>query len=275
MSAVLTAQPSGAATRLFSDATTITWRNLSKLRRSPDMIVWAVLQPIMFVILFSQVYGGAIQVQGVDYTNYLMAGIFAQTVVFGSTFSGASMAQDLKEGIIDRFRTLPMNPAAVLIGRTVADLLLNLISIVIMIIAGVIVGWRFTNSVAEFFAGIGILLLFSYAFSWVMTLIGMSVKSAETINNVSFIVLFPLTFISNAFVPISSMPWALQIFANWNPVSALVQGARSLFGNLGSEPLPDTITMQNPVVTVIVASLVLLLVFVPLSVAKFRTVSSR
>ncbi|WP_374223603.1 ABC transporter permease [Arthrobacter sp. ISL-30] len=151
--------------RWASDGWTVTKRNLTKMKRSPDMLLFAVLQPIMFVLLFSQVYGGSIKVEGSDYTQFLMAGIFGQTVVFGATFSGAAMAQDLKEGIIDRFRTLPMSSSAVLIGRTNADLVPNAISMLIMIGTGLMVGWRVNTSLPEFLAGVGLLLLFSYAFS--------------------------------------------------------------------------------------------------------------
>lgn len=259
----------------FSDGWTTTKRNLIKIKRTPDMLVFAVIQPIMFVLLFSQVYAGAIAVQGTDYVQFLMAGIFAQTVVFGSTFSGSAMAQDLKDGIIDRFRSLPMSSSAVLVGRTNGDLVLNTISMIIMMITGFIVGWRVNSSMGEFFAGLGLLLLFSYAFSWVMALLGMSVRSPEVINNASFIILFPITFISNAFVPIETLPGPLKTFAEYNPVSALVQAARELFGNEGSAPVPDVWTLQNPVLTVLIGVVVLLVVFVPLCIRKFASISSR
>ncbi|CEA07248.1 Daunorubicin/doxorubicin resistance ABC transporter permease protein DrrB [Arthrobacter saudimassiliensis] len=265
----------GAVGRWFADGWTVTARNLIKVKRSPDMIIFAVLQPIMFVLLFSQVYGGSIAVAGTDYTQYLMAGIFAQTVVFGSTFSGAAMAQDLKEGIIDRFRTLPMSSSAVLIGRTNADLALNGISMLIMMGTGLLVGWRVNTDPARFLAAIGLLLLFSYAFSWVMALLGMMVRTPETINNASFMILFPLTFISNAFVQSSNLPEPLRIFADWNPVSALVQAARELFGNLGTAPVPDTWPMQHAIPTVLIGSAAMLLVFVPLAVRRFARSSSR
>ena len=259
----------------YSDGWTTTKRNLIKIKRTPDMLVFAVIQPIMFVLLFSQVYGGAINVQGTDYTQFLMAGIFAQTVVFGSTFSGSAMAQDLKDGIIDRFRSLPMSSSAVLVGRTNGDLVLNTISMIIMMATGFLVGWRVNSSMGEFFAGLGLLLLFSYAFSWVMALLGMSVRSPEVINNASFIILFPITFISNAFVPIETLPGPLKTFAEYNPVSALVQAARELFGNEGSAPVPDVWTLQNPVLTVLIGVVVLLVVFVPLCIRKFASISSR
>lgn len=267
--------PVGALATWVSDGWTVTWRNLIKLRRNPEMLLFAVLQPIMFVLLFSQVYGGSIQIDGGDYTDYLMAGIFGQTVLFGSTFSGYQMAQDLKEGLIDRFRTLPMHPSAVLVGRTNADLVLNTISMVIMMITGAAVGWRFTNGVWPFLAGVALLLLFSYAFSWVMALLGILVRTPEVINNAAFMVLFPLTFISNAFVQASRLPGPLEFIANWNPVSALVQAARELFGNTGSAPVADTFPMQQPVITVIGGSILMLAIFVPLAVSRFRHVSSR
>ena len=259
----------------YSDGWTVTKRNLIKIKRSPDMLVFAVIQPIMFVLLFSQVYGGAIAVAGSNYTQFLMAGIFAQTVVFGATFSGAAMALDLKEGIIDRFRSLPMNASAVLIGRTNGDLVLNTISMVIMMATGLAVGWRVNTSPPEFLAGVGLLLLFGYAFSWVMALLGMSVKSPEVINNASFLILFPLTFVSNAFVPSETLPTVLRVFAEWNPVSSLVQAVRQLFGNLGTAPVPDIWTMQNPILTVLIGITVMLLVFVPLCIRKFASISSR
>jgi len=259
----------------FEDGWTVTKRNLVKIKRSPDMLVFAVLQPIMFVLLFSQVYGGAIAVEGTDYTQFLMAGIFAQTVVFGATFSGSAMAQDLKEGLIDRFRTLPMSASAVLVGRTNSDLVLNGISMAIMMLTGLAVGWRVNSSPLEFLAGIGLLLLFSYAFSWVMALLGMSVKTPEVINNASFMILFPLTFISNAFVPSDTLPLVLRVFAEWNPVSSLVQAARELFGNVGSAPVPDIWTMQHPIVTVLIGIAVMLVVFVPWAVNKYTRISAK
>lgn len=259
----------------FEDGWTVTKRNLIKIKRSPDMLVFAVLQPIMFVLLFSQVYGGAIAVEGTDYTQFLMAGIFAQTVVFGATFSGSAMAQDLKEGLIDRFRTLPMSASAVLVGRTNSDLALNGISMAIMMLTGLAVGWRVNSSPLEFLAGVALLLLFSYAFSWVMALLGMSVKTPEVINNASFMILFPLTFISNAFVPSDTLPLVLRVFAEWNPVSSLVQAARELFGNVGSAPVPDIWTMQHPILTVLIGITVMLVVFVPWAVNKYTRISSK
>jgi ABC-2 type transport system permease protein len=260
----------------FSDGWITTRRNLVKIKRVPDILAFTVLQPIMFVLLFSYVYGGSIEIPGSTYTEFIMAGIFAQTVVFGSTYSGSAMAQDLKDGIIDRFRTLPMSPSAVLVGRTNGDFFINLLSMVIMILTALVVGWRVRSSPLEAVAAVALLLLFAYAFSWVMAYIGMSVRSPEVINNVAFLILFPLTFISNAFVLEGTLPGPLRVFAEYNPVSALVQAARELFGNVpASMPVSDSWMLQNPVVTILIGITVLLVVFVPLSVRKFSRITSK
>ena len=210
----------------FNDGWITTRRNLIKIKRVPDILVFTTLQPIMFVLLFTYVYAGVIEIPGSTYTEFIMAGIFAQTVVFGSTYSGSAMAQDLRDGIIDRFRTLPMSPSAVLIGRTNGDLLINSISMGVMMATGFIVGWRIRSSAIEAIGGVALLLLFAYALSWVMAFLGMSVRSPEVINNVSFLILFPLTFLSNAFVPIDTLPTPLRIFAEYNPVVSARPGGQ-------------------------------------------------
>lgn len=274
MTSTLQPAPGNTLTRFLSDGWVTTWRNLMKIIRVPEILVFSLIQPIMFVLLFTFVFGAAIDIPGEGYTSFLMAGIFAQTVVFGSTYSGSAMAQDLKDGIIDRFRTLPMSGAAVLIGRTNGDLVINTLSMLVMMATGFIVGWRVTSSVPEFFAAVALLLLFAYAFSWVMAFLGMSVKSPEIINNVSFLVLFPLTFISNAFVPSENLPTPLRVFAEWNPVSALVQSARQLFGNVPpGTPVGDAWPAQNPIATVLIGVVVVLIIFVPLSIRKFARIS--
>ncbi|MEZ7975736.1 MAG: ABC transporter permease [Pontimonas sp.] len=272
----ITVAPGTPLSRFLSDGWVTTRRNLLKIRRVPDILVFTLIQPIMFVLLFTYVYGGVIDIPGSSYVEFLMAGIFAQTVVFGSTYSGSAMAQDLKDGIIDRFRTLPMSPAAVLVGRTNGDMLINASSMAVMMLTGFIVGWRIRSSPTEALFAVVLLLLFAYSFSWVMAFIGMSVRSPEVINNVSFLILFPLTFISNAFVPSDTLPTPLRVFAEWNPVSALVQAARELFGNVPPGiPVGDTWTAQNPVATVLIGMAVMLAIFVPLSIRKFQSISSR
>ena len=272
----ITVAPGTPLSRFLSDGWVTTRRNLLKIRRVPDILVFTLIQPIMFVLLFTYVYGGVIDIPGSSYVEFLMAGIFAQTVVFGSTYSGSAMAQDLKDGIIDRFRTLPMSPAAVLVGRTNGDMLINASSMAVMMLTGFIVGWRIRSSPTEALFAVVLLLLFAYSFSWVMAFIGMSVRSPEVINNVSFLILFPLTFISNAFVPSDTLPTPLRVFAEWNPVSALVQAARELFGNVPPGiPVGDTWTAQNPIATVLIGLGVMLAIFVPLSIRKFQSISSR
>jgi ABC-2 type transport system permease protein len=278
MTATATTRPSPPSgfTDWLSDGWITTRRNLIKIKRVPDILVFTTLQPIMFVLLFTYIYAGVIEIPGSSYKEFIMAGIFAQTVVFGSTYSGSAMAQDLKDGIIDRFRSLPMSPSAVLIGRTNGDLLINAMSMVVMMTTGFIVGWRVNSSFLEAVAGVALLLLFAYALSWVMAFLGMLVRSPEVINNVSFLVLFPLTFISSAFVPIETLPTPLRIFAEYNPVSALIQAARELFGNVPpGTPVPDVWTLQNPVPTVLIGVVVVLFVFVPLAVRKFKQISTR
>jgi ABC-2 type transport system permease protein len=257
-----------------SDGLTITRRNLIKVKRVPDLIVFATLSPIMFVLLFRFVFGGAISVPGdVSYAEFLLPGIFAQTVVFGSTITGSSLADDLQKGLIDRFRSLPMAHSAVLVGRTVADLGLNAVSIVVMAITGLLVGWRIHTSVFEAAGGFLVLLGFAYAMSWLMAQVGLMVRTPEVVNNASFIVIFPITFVANTFVPLETFPSVLRTFAEWNPVSSVVQAARELFGN--SFGAPDVWSLQNPVLYSALWGVAILVVFVPLSVRTYRNTASR
>jgi ABC transporter DrrB family efflux protein len=226
----------------------------------------------MFVLLFAYVFGGSINVPGeISYREFLIAGIFAQTVVFGATYTGSALAEDMQKGIIDRFRSLPMSRAAVLVGRTASDVFYNVLSITIMAATGLLVGWGIRTSFWEAAAGFGLLLLFSYAFSWVMAAVGLAVPSPEVVNNASFMVIMPLTFISNAFVPAENLPTALRIFAEWNPVSAVTQAARQLFGNVSPlAPTSEAWSMQNPVLYTLAWVVVLLVIFVPLSVRMYK-----
>jgi ABC transporter DrrB family efflux protein len=229
------------------------------------------------VLLFRYVFGGAINLpDGITYAEFLLPGIFAQTVVFGSTTTGASLADDLQKGLVDRFRSLPMSRSAVLIGRTVADLGLNAISIVVMALTGLLVGWRINSSVPEAIGGFLILLVFAFAVSWMMALVGLLVRTPEVVNNASFIVIFPLTFVANTFVPLESFPSVLRTFAEWNPVSTVVQAARDLFGNQpDSVPVADAWSLQNPVLYTLIWAAVILAVFVPLAVRAYLRTSTR
>src|SRR3954464_15386420 len=258
----------------ISDSAVITRRNLIKVKRVPDLIVFATLSPIMFVLLFRFVFGGAINVPGnVSYAEFLLPGIFTQTVIFGSTITGSSIAEDLQKGLIDRFRSLPMSRSAVLIGRTVADLGLNALSIAVMALTGLVVGWRIHSSVGEAVAGFLLLLVFSYSISWLMALVGLTVRTPEVVNNASFIVIFPITFVASTFVPLETFPTVLRTFAEWNPVSTVAQSARNLFGN--SFGAPDVWSLQHPVLYSALWGAVILVVFVPLSVRTYQRTASR
>jgi ABC-2 type transport system permease protein len=197
----------------LADGAVVTKRNLIKIKRVPEVLVFVLLSPIMFVLLFSYVFGNSIPIPGLDYREFLMAGIFAQTVVFGATFTGAGLAEDMQKGIIDRFRSLPMSRSAVLVGRTGSDIAYNVLSIVIMSLTGLIVGWRIRGSVLDALAAYLLLLVFAYAISWIMAFVGLLVPSVEVINNASFIVIFPLTFIANTFVLSDALPGPLQTIA--------------------------------------------------------------
>lgn len=257
--------------RLLTDGWVITQRNLIKIKRVPEVLIWVLMSPIMFVLLFAFVFGGAIDAgDDLSYREFLLAGIFAQTVVFGATFSGASLAEDMTKGIIDRFKSLPMSRSAVLIGRTAADIVYNVLSLVVMALTGLAVGWRAHEGVLPMLAGFGLLLLFGYAISWIMAYVGLIVPSVDVVNNASFMVIMPLTFVSNAFVPLESFSEILRHVVEWNPVSALTQAARELFGNIpsGVHP-PDAWSMQHPAAYTLIWVALILIAFVPLSVRQY------
>lgn len=261
---------------VLADASVIAKRNVIKITRVPEVLVFVLLSPIMFVLLFAYVFGNSIDVPGTSYREFLIAGIFAQTVLFGATFTGAGIAEDMQKGIIDRFRSLPMSRSAVLAGRTASDVIYNVLSIAIMAITGLLVGWRIRGSALEAVAGFLLLLLFAYAISWVMAYVALVVPSVEVINNASFMVIFPLTFVANTFVPAESLPGPLQAFAEWNPVSAVTQAARELFGNIpAGTPVPDAWSMRNPVLYTLIWVVVIVAVFAPLSVARYNRKRSR
>ncbi|BDB58694.1 ABC transporter permease [Rhodococcus gordoniae] len=261
---------------IATDGLTIAKRNMIKIKRVPDLLVFTTLSPIMFVLLFAYVFGSAIEVPGMSYREFLIAGIFTQTVIFGSTWTGLGMVEDLQKGIIDRFRSLPMAPSAVLIGRTTTDVLINVLSLVVMSLTGLLVGWRINTSLGEALAGYLLLLLFAYALSWVMAVIGMWIRTPEVFNNASFMVIFPLSFIANTFVDPSTMPPVLRTIAEWNPISALTQAVRELFGNTNPMvPPPDVWPLQNPILASLMWTALMLIVFVPFAIRRYQKAVSR
>ena len=262
--------------RTFADGAVIAKRNLIKIKRVPDLLVFTLMSPIMFVLLFAYVFGSSIDVPGMNYREFLIAGIFAQTVIFGATFTGAGLADDMQKGVIDRFRSLPMSRSAVLFGRTASDIFTNVLSITVMSATGLLVGWRVRSSPLEAVGGFLLLLVFAYAFSWVMAYVGLLVASPEVVNNAAFMVIFPLTFIANTFVPSENLPSLLRTIAEWNPVSSVVQATRELFGNVNpAAPPPDVWSLQNPVLYTLIWAAVIVAIFVPLAVSQYKRTTSR
>ncbi len=258
-----------------ADGLVVTWRNLKRIPRIPELAVFAVLQSIMFVLLFAFVFGGAIRLPGGgSYREYLMPGIFAQTLAFAAVTTAIGMTEDMNRGIIDRFRSLPMARSAVLSGRTTSDVVYNAGILFVLMLSGLAVGWRVHTGLGGFLAALALLLLFAHAMSWVGVYVGLVVPTVEVAQQVGFIVIFPLTFLSNAFVPIASMPGWLQPFAEWNPISALVSACRELFGN----PNPfvtDSLPGRHPVLVTLVWTIGLLVVFAPLAIRRYREASTR
>ncbi|CAN5630129.1 ABC transporter permease [soil metagenome] len=259
----------------FADSGVVAKRNLIKIKRIPELLIWTLMSPIMFVVLFGYVFGGSIAIGGTSYREYLIAGVFVQTVIFGSTYTGAGLAEDMTKGIIDRFRSLPMARSAVLAGRTASDIAYNSASILVMSLTGLVVGWRIRTDALDAIGGFLLLLLFAYSFSWIMAYFGLKVASVEVINNASFMFIFPLTFIANTFVDINRLPGPLKTFAEWNPISTVAQAVREAFGNTTTEAVPDVWSLQNPIAYSLIWIVIILAIFVPLSVRQYKQAASR
>ncbi|GGL76584.1 transport permease protein [Streptomyces fumigatiscleroticus] len=285
MSTVTDAAPVAAPAHPFGqsvrDSLVVARRNLIRMSRIPEMVIFGLIQPIMFVVLFSYVFGGSMQIGGstssTDYRNFLMAGIFAQTVTFATAGSGAGIADDMHKGLIDRFRSLPMARGAVLTGRTLADLVQTALTLCVLAAVALLVGWRVgsngdTNA-GKVLAAFGLLLLLGYAFTWIGALIGLSVRTPEAATSGGLVWLFPVTFISNAFVDSGNMtPW-LRHIAEWNPFSATVQACRELFANPGRSA-SDAWPMQHPVWASLIYSVLIILIFRTLAVRKYRSAAA-
>lgn len=270
------ARSGGGIGQSVRDSLVIARRNLIRMTRIPEMVIFGLIQPIMFVVLFTYVFGGSIKVGGTispqAYREFLMAGIFAQTVTFATAGAGAGIADDMHKGLIDRFRSLPMTRGAVLTGRTLADLVQTALTLVVLAGVALIVGWRTHENIGKVLLGFLLLLLLGYAFSWIGALIGLTVRTPEAATSGGLIWLFPLTFISNAFVDANQMPTFLRYIAEWNPFSATVQACRVLFGNLPEGFVtPDAWPMQHPIIASVVWSVVILVVFRTLAVRKYRS----
>jgi ABC-2 type transport system permease protein/oleandomycin transport system permease protein len=250
----------------LTDTFVLARRSLLRIRRQPDLLLGYTVQPVMFVLLFVFVFGGAIETPGYDYVDFLMPGIIVQSVAFGGFVTALGLADDMKKGLIDRFRSLPMSRSAVVTGRTLADIGANVVQLVVMFAVGLAVGFSFSTSAAEVAAGILLLLFIGYAFSWVFAFIGLTASSPEAANAYGFTVLFPLTFVSSAFVPVESMPSWLEPIAENNPFTTMVDAARALF-------------IGTPAGTDVWASVVwcvaIIAVFAPLSAWRYQRAVTR
>jgi ABC transporter DrrB family efflux protein len=246
----------------LADSRVMAARQLRKNLRRPTYIVFSFVQPVIFVLLFRYVFGGAINTGGVDYVDFLMPGIIVQTAIFGAIITGIGLTEDLKAGVVDRFRSLPIARSAVLIGRTAADMVMNVMTLIVMLLVGVAVGFRPSEPAYDLALAFVLVLVFSYAFSWISAFVGLSVRDPETAQSAGFVWVFPLTFASSAFVPTSSMPGVVHAFADVNPVTQVVDAARALTIREG-DALP-------PALRTLAWLAGLLLVFVPLAVRAYR-----
>lgn len=261
---------------ILSDARVITKRQILQLSRVPEVLIFSTLQPVMFVLLFRFVFGGSINFPGADYVQFLMPGIFVQTVAFTLAGTAVGLAEDMRKGLIDRFRSLPIGRSAVVFGRTLGDGLLNSVVLFVMAAAGFLVGWRPSSGVLSVLAGFSLLMLFGYAMSWIGVLIGLSVRDARAANGFVFILVFPMTFLSNAFAPTTNMPLFLQYVAEWNPVTTMVAACRELFGlenvfGVTAESLPS----MYPIQMSLFYMFVIMVIFIPLSVKIYQRSESR
>ncbi|MCU1684621.1 MAG: transporter permease protein [Amycolatopsis sp.] len=260
----------------FSDGGVITWRNLKNVQRNPDWLMAATIQPIMFVLLFAYVFGNAIggASGGAAYREFLIAGIFAQTVAFNSAFTVIGFANDLQKGIIDRFRSLPISRLAVILGRTTSDLLISVVALIVMSLCGLIVGWRIRGSFLDAVLGYLVMLMFAWALSWVGALIGLLARSVEVAQSAGLIWMFPLSFISSAFVPSDKLPPFLKAIADWNPFTAVINAARELFGNkFGAAPTGWP--AEHAALYSVLCCVAIIAIFAPLATARYKRVASR
>jgi len=282
MSALVSSTPQMRTRPLWgwtvNDGLIVARRNLIQTVRVPELLFFSLVQPVIFVLLFAYVFGGAIPIPGDAganaYREYLMPGIFGQTVAFAAASSTVGLAEDLHKGIIDRFRSLPMSPPAVLLGRTFADASRQVLVLVVLSITGLLVGWRINDGLLNALYAYALLLLFAYTVAWIGAWVGLYMPNPETANTAGLIWLFPLTFLSNCFVPINTLPGALQTFAAWNPISAVVLSCRELFGNpTGIQP--DYWSLNNPQLYSLLSCTVLIVVFGGLAVRRYQRATSR
>lgn len=246
-------------------------RNLTHIKRQPEMLTDVTIQPVMFVLLFAFVFGGSINIPGVDYKEWLLPGIMAQTMAFSSFIVAIGLTSDISKGIVDRFRSLPIGRGSVVIARSLSSLIHSMIGIIVMSVTGLFIGWGIHNGVAKGLLGYLLLVLFGFAMIWVGILAGSALKSVEAVQGVMFTTIFPITFLSNAFARPEGMPGWLRFLAEWNPISALVQAMRELWGNDGLPLAADAAwPMQNPVLATVIWSVGLSAILAPLAIRAFN-----
>ncbi|MGY1715023.1 ABC transporter permease [Geodermatophilus nigrescens] len=255
---------------LLRASSAIVWRNLVHIRRMPEMLLDVTVQSVMFVLLFAYVFGGAIAVAGASYKEFLLPGIMVQTMVFASAVVAMGLTSDLQKGIVDRFRSLPVPRSSVLVGRSISSLIHSSIGVAVMAVTGLLIGWRVRNGVVDGVLAFALLLLFGFAMIWLGIWVGSLMRTVEAVQGFMFTVMFPLTFVANTFAPPESMPAWLRTIAEWNPVSALTQACRELWGNGLPAPADAAWPLQHPVLVSVGWSLLLTAVFAPLAVAAFR-----
>jgi len=260
-----------AFTQFLSDVWVLTKRSLARIRREPETLSDVTIQPVMFVLMFAYVFGGAIGIPGGgNYHSYLIGGMLGMGLAQTAPGTAVAVVSDMETGLIDRFRSLPMSRAAVLTARTIADLLTQVIGAAVVALVGLAIGWRITGGVGHAVEAFALALLFGYAFTWVGVCLGMVLRSPEAAQATGFIIFLPLTFVSSAFVPTQGMPGWLQPVAEWNPMSALAAASRQLFGNPNPAASVHSWPMQHPELAVVCWSVAIILVFAPLAVRQFR-----
>jgi ABC-2 type transport system permease protein len=262
----LTIEPPG----MVKQVRTHVWRNIKHIRRMPEMLADVTFQPIMFVVLFAYVFGGSINA-GVNYREWLLPGIMAQTMAFSCFIVAIGLTNDLNKGIVDRFRSLPISRASVLVGRSISSLIHSSIGTVVMAVTGLLIGWRIHTGFAKGLLGFALLLLFGFAMMWIGILAGSRLKTAEAVQGVMFTAIFPLTFLADTFAPTANMnPAWLRTIAEWNPISSLVRAMRELWGNTVPLPPDSALPLQHPVLATVLWSLLLTAVLAPLSIRAFN-----
>ena len=256
--------------QLISDSLVLARRNLEHVRQIPEKLLDVTLQPIMFVILFAYVFGGVIAIPDGSYREYLLGGVLVQSLSFGVVGPATSIATDLREGVVDRFRSLPISRSAYLIGHVLAELAASLIAITVLSLSGLVIGWGIHSSFLHALAGYGLILLFAFSMLWCGTLLGISVRSPDAAQGVAFMVIFPMTFLASTFVPIAGFSPLLRVLASWNPVSSLAAAVRWLFGNPTGTPADAAWPLQHPVISALGWCLAILALCVPLAIRRFK-----